>query len=230
MTNEIYQILALAARYWFIFLLLVIVLRSYVWLKRDTAAWKSYVRSVPSAGIVGEAIVLVGNEALPAGTKLEVPREGLIGSGRISDIMLPSRLVGKRHMYFRLDELKGLYIEPLRHGHIELNTYPVTRRSNNAYIVNASILRVEDIYLKFYFFVGFGVPSLDPQEAAAVEAAVMQAYFAGPSVSQPYPPPMISLPPQPESYTPLHAAPRAGESQEIPYQSSFEERRDRDGN
>ncbi len=225
MNNEVYQIMSLAARYWFIFLLVVIVLRCFIWLKRDTNAWKRYVQSVPSAGIVGEAVVLIGNDALPAGTKLEVPREGLIGSGRISDIILPSPLIAKRQIYFRLDELKGLYIETLSNAIIELNAFPVTRRSNNAYIVNASILKVEDIYLKFYFFVGFGVPTLDPAEAEAIEANVLQTYYGAMAYAG------AMLGSTQSNYTPVFPPPSEPETvahpqeliEGIPYKSSFEQ-------
>ncbi len=206
MNQEIYQILSLAARYWFVFLLFVIVLRGFVWLRRDVRAWKRYQKSVPSAGVVGEAVVIFGNEALPQATKIEVLREGILGKHKVCDICLPSEKIKKRSLYFRLDEGKGLYISLLQNNYVALNNFVVDKKSNAAYVVNGSVLQVEDILLKFYFYTGYGIPTLSNEDMRFVEQQAIQTFVAG------------------NSYAGLNAqVVLQQDPKELPYQSQFEE-------
>ena len=57
---EVYELVAQAARYWFLFLMAIIVWRSYRWYRRDRRQAKKRLRLLPDAGYVGEMVVLEG--------------------------------------------------------------------------------------------------------------------------------------------------------------------------
>ena len=59
-TAEVYELVAQAARYWFLFLMAIIVWRSYRWYRRDRRQAKKRLRLLPDAGYVGEMVVLEG--------------------------------------------------------------------------------------------------------------------------------------------------------------------------
>ena len=79
MPDEIYEIISLAARYWFALLGLLIVWRSFSWLRKDRRAKHRRLRQLPDAGMIGELVVLHGSDELPEGTAIPVPREGVLG-------------------------------------------------------------------------------------------------------------------------------------------------------
>ena len=77
MPDEIYEIIALAARYWFLFLMVLIAWRSYRWYARDRKKYKKRLKLLPDAGYIGELVVVQGDEIvtrrhLPSGR----PRRG----------------------------------------------------------------------------------------------------------------------------------------------------------
>lgn len=157
MSQELYSILALGARYWFLLLLLLIVWCAYVWFRKDMQAWKNYVKAVPSTGMAGEIVVLRGDEKLPTGKQFILPREGLIGRSRICDIQLPSNSISKRQLYFRLDENKGLYLKNLHKSPILLDGQPLSKKANASYLFHGSKLEIGGYLLQFFFYSGFGV-------------------------------------------------------------------------
>ena len=158
LTKEVFELTSLAARYWFVFLLFVIVLRSYFWLTRDNRAWTNKVKSVPSAGNVGEAIVIIGNGQMQPGMRMPVPREGDFGSGHNSDIQIKSQLVKKHHLYFRFEENHGLFVKLLSNTKVFVDNIELGGKNKKAYILHGSKLVVGDVQLKFLFFAGLGVP------------------------------------------------------------------------
>ena len=72
MPDSVYEVVAQAARYWFLFLMVLIVWRSYRWLARDRKQRKKRLKLLPDAGYVGELVVVQGNEGLPMGLALPV--------------------------------------------------------------------------------------------------------------------------------------------------------------
>ncbi|NMD38745.1 MAG: FHA domain-containing protein [Christensenellaceae bacterium] len=180
MTKEVFELTSLAARYWFVFLLFVIVIRSFLWLGRDNRAWTRKVKSVPSAGNVGEAIVLVGNSQVPQGQIISIPREGDMGSGHGCDIQIKSQLVKKHHLCFRFEENKGLYIQIISNAKVVVDHIELSGKNKKAYILHGSYLVIGDVQLKFLFFAGLGVPYAPnaANEAYMVPNPVaMQAYM-----------------------------------------------------
>lgn len=58
MPSNVYEILALTLRYWFVLLGVVIVLRTFSWLRHDRKEKHRRLRELPDAGTVGAFFVL----------------------------------------------------------------------------------------------------------------------------------------------------------------------------
>lgn len=69
MPSEIYEVVAQGARYWFVFLMALIVWRSYRWYRRDRKQRKKRLRLLPDAGYVGEMVILSGGGELERGSR-----------------------------------------------------------------------------------------------------------------------------------------------------------------
>lgn len=180
MTKEVFELTSLAARYWFVFLLFVIVIRSYFWLGRDNRAWTRKVKSVPSAGNVGEAIVIIGNAQIPQGKTIPIPREGDMGSGHGCDIQIKSQLVKKHHICFRFEENNGLFVQLLSNAKVFVDDIELSGKNKKAYILHGSTLVIGDVQLKFLFFAGLGVPYAPKSTGEAYmvqDPLAMQAYM-----------------------------------------------------
>lgn len=65
MPTEVYEIIAQGARYWFLFLMALIVWRSFRWYRKDRRQYKKRLRLLPDAGYVGELVTIRGNAQLP---------------------------------------------------------------------------------------------------------------------------------------------------------------------
>ncbi len=109
MTQSLYEILALGARYVFAGLMLLIVLRAWRITLVDSRRASTLRHLSPQTGISGELVVLEGDEKARRGMKYPVIREGMIGSSRRADIRVRHSSVRRRHAYFQLTE-DGLYI------------------------------------------------------------------------------------------------------------------------
>ena len=109
MTRELYEIIALAARYVFAGLMVLIVLRAWRITLVDSRRAATLRRISPQTGISGELLVLDGDEKARRGMKYPVIREGMIGSSRRADIRIRHSSIRRRHAYFQLTE-DGLYI------------------------------------------------------------------------------------------------------------------------
>ena len=86
MSDGLYEILALAARYFFAALFLLIVLRAARITLRDGRRAKKLRRWAPETGLSGELMVVEGDERAKRGMRYPVIREGVLGSGRAFDI------------------------------------------------------------------------------------------------------------------------------------------------
>ena len=114
MPDELYEIIALAARYWFLLLMVLIAWRSYRWFARDRKKYKRRLKLLPDAGYVGELVVVAGDETIRRGVCLPVAREGVLGYLRSNDVCLPVNGVASRHLWFLFDDTDGLRVQPLR--------------------------------------------------------------------------------------------------------------------
>ena len=120
MSQNLYEIVALAARYAFAGLMALIVLRAWRITLVDSRRAATLRHLSPSTGISGELVVLEGDEKARRGMKYPVIREGMIGTSRRADIRVRHSSVRRRHAYFQLTE-DGLFIRthagaPMRDG------------------------------------------------------------------------------------------------------------------
>ena len=121
MNQDLYEIMALGARYVFAGLMLLIVLRAWRITIIDSRRAGTLRRMSPQTGISGELVVLEGDGKARRGMKYPVIREGMIGTSRRADIRIRHGSVRRRHAYFQLTE-DGLRVRthagaPMRDGH-----------------------------------------------------------------------------------------------------------------
>ena len=109
MSAEAYEILALAMRYVFAFLMILIVLRAWRLTAVDSARARKLRRLNPETGIIGEMLVLEGGEKARPGMRYPVTLEGTIGSAPRADIRLRHSSVRRRHAYYMMTD-DGLFI------------------------------------------------------------------------------------------------------------------------
>ena len=102
--RNLYEIAALAGRYVFAGLMLLIVLRAWRITIVDSRRAGTLRRMSPETGISGELVVVSGDEKARRGMKYPVIREGMIGSSRRADIRIRHSSVRRRHAYFQLTE------------------------------------------------------------------------------------------------------------------------------
>ena len=155
MPEEIYEVVAQGARYWFLFLMALIAWRSWRWYRRDRRQRKKRMRLLPDAGFVGEMVVIEGGGALKAGAALPVPREGTLGALRTNDLCVPAPGVRKRHLWFRFEDGKGLMVEPIGKNAAEVDGEPFGSHRKPLYMGHGSRLWVGEAELRLRLFAGF---------------------------------------------------------------------------
>lgn len=103
---ELYELIAMGMRYWFVLLALLIALYCWRWLRADRKDYLDALALLPDAGLVGELVDLYTGENFP------LNREGTLGSARSCDI----RILGlhKREAVFEFEDGKGVKVIPLR--------------------------------------------------------------------------------------------------------------------
>lgn len=155
--KDIYEIVAHGARYWFLFLMILITWRSYRWLRRDQKQAKKRRKLLPDAGFVGEMIVLSagGAKNLERGSVLPVPTEGTLGSLRTNDLSIPAQGVAKRHLWFRFEENKGLRLQTMGKAPFSVDGAQVDSHRDTPYMAHGSILTVGGCELRLRLFAGF---------------------------------------------------------------------------
>lgn len=184
MPSDIYEIISLAARYWFTFLGVLIVWRSFRWLRKDRRAKHRRLKQLPDAGMVGELVVLSGSPELPAGVALPLPREGVLGSLRTCDVTVPIPGVAARHLDFTFQDGWGLLIFPRGHCAAQVDGQALTRssRSKDYPMHHGSRLIVGDAVLRLRLFQGLETARLvavsqpeEPEQELAAEEAPQAA-------------------------------------------------------
>lgn len=120
MSANLYEILALAMRYVFAALMVLIVLRAWRLTAVDSARAKRLRRLSPETGIIGEMLVTEGGEKARPGMRYSVILEGTIGSGPRADIRIRHSSVRRRHGYFIMTD-DGLFIRGHANARIGAN-------------------------------------------------------------------------------------------------------------
>jgi hypothetical protein len=152
--TQAYEIVALGARYWFAFLGVVIVWRSYMWLRKDAKIRRKRLRQLPDAGLVGELVVLAGSDALPPGTVIPLPREGTLGSLRSCDVSIPCPGVANRHGDFRFENGVGLIVTPAPQLSIVVDGQEPAPDQREWVMHHGSRLVIGDALLRMRLFMG----------------------------------------------------------------------------
>lgn len=117
MSANAYEVLALAMRYVFAALMVLIVLRAWRISAVDSQRAKKLRRLSPETGIIGEMLVVDGGERARPGMRYPVTLEGTIGSGRRADIRLRHSSVAGRHAYYQMTEA-GLFVRGHAHSRV----------------------------------------------------------------------------------------------------------------
>ena len=109
---EIYSVLSDASRWLFAFFALMLLLFALGWHRSDRKERRDRFKNLPGAGTVGELVVISGSDRLPQDTWFPVPREGVLGSLRSCDLVVPCPGVRSQHLDFSWQDGTGLLIRP----------------------------------------------------------------------------------------------------------------------
>lgn len=169
MPDDLYEILSLGMRYWFLLLGALIVWRSFRWLRKDRREKHRRLRQLPDAGMIGELVVLVGSDELQEGTAIPVPREGVLGFLRTCDVVVPVPGVAGHHLDFTFHDGQGLLITPWRGQTCQVDADELTHRSKASRFPmhHGSRLFVGDAVLRLRLFAGLETaahPAFAPDE------------------------------------------------------------------
>ena len=165
MSTETYEILALAARYWFLLLAALFVIRGLMNSRQTNREERELRDQFSSAGCVGELVVLSDGVKNPKksvrGARFPVPKEGLIGSGRIADIRIRHADMKRKHV--RFSYLPGeLRIRPV--GKAEVSC-PM-RLDGSGLLQDGDRMRIGALELMMVFY--------ETQDAAAGSASAVR--------------------------------------------------------
>ena len=209
MDREIYEVVSQGARYWFIFLMAMIVWRSYRWLARDRRQRRKRLRLLPDAGYVGEFVIQLDSPSLPLGTTLPIPREGVLGAVRGCDLFVPVKGVFKKHLWLRYEDGVGLRARPFGRRSFEVDGVPYSYAGNgrNGFLLtHGSVLKVGEAALRLRMFAGFesaGLwmdgPALDTNAPPPFPDAAMPEAAAGYHGSTPFQYPNVLVFPEEEA-------------------------------
>ena len=159
MRSDLYQIIALGARYWFALLGVLIVVRSFLWLHRDHREKHRRLRSLPDAGTVGELVVLAGSEDLSEGSVLPLPWEGTLGYVRGCDLVVPVPGVARTHLDLSFREGTGLVAVPRHRRPCLADGVKISsRREAEAHpLQHRSVLQVGEAVFRVRLFMGLDI-------------------------------------------------------------------------
>lgn len=182
-------------RYFFTFLGLMIVWRSFSWLRKDRRQKHKRLKQLPDAGTIGILTVEAGSKHLQPGSMLPVPYEGVLGFLRTCDVVVPVDEVASMHLDFSFVDGKGLFIYPRRGCDAAVDGIPLTsRRDSDQYpMQHGSVLQVGQAVLRLGVFAGLNVQET-PYAAYATTAEAQKAPDLPPEPpdfgdpSQPMPP------------------------------------------
>ncbi len=194
---KIYEVLALAMRYFFTMLGVMIVWRAFSWLRKDRKQTHKRLKQLPDAGTIGIFTVEAGGNGLEAGEVIPVPHEGVLGYLRTCDVVVPVDDVATAHLDFTFVDGKGLYIYPRRGCEAVVDGVPLaTRRDSQRYpMQHGSTLEIGQAVLRLGVFAGLDVQEAQPILPMEEDFPTGEAWV--PPVPQPMYPPYQQPPYQP---------------------------------
>lgn len=166
MGAEVYEVLSLAARWLYVVLGVLVVWRSFSWLRKDRAERHRRLMQLPDAGMIGEVVVIRGSDDLPEGTTVPLPYEGTLGFSRACDLCVPCDGVARRHLDFSFQPRLGLLAYP-RHGLVCLVNGREVRSAREARktpLRHGGRLRVGEAELKIRLFAGLDAGKAEDDE------------------------------------------------------------------
>jgi predicted component of type VI protein secretion system len=107
--NDLYALIALAARYWFVALMAALLFRGWRMTVSDNRRAKLLREWMGQTGCVGE---FIANPGAKKRVSYPIPREGVLGSARSADVRIRHRDLARAHAHFELRE-GGLLVKPL---------------------------------------------------------------------------------------------------------------------
>ena len=154
MSQETYNAVFLASHWLFVFFALMLLLFALAWHHADRKERKDRFKNLPGAGTVGELVVLSGSKELSTDTWFPVPREGVLGSLRSCDLVVPCPGVRSQHLDFSWQDGTGLLIRPRLGCEVLVDGVPVSRRSTYADtpLLHGSVLQVGSAVLRLQLF------------------------------------------------------------------------------
>lgn len=242
---EIWNVLSQASRWLFAFFALMLLFFALAWHRSERREHRARFRNLPGAGTVGELVVLSGSDELPPDTWFPVPREGVLGSLRSDDLVIPCPGVRSRHLTFSWQDGTGLVVRPCLGCDVLVDGVPVDRRSGaaEAALVHGSTLQVGSALLRLQLYAALShtnrtfrpaVPGVHPEsgpwfapepQPGPMAPPVPQAMPPYPGVpQQPFPPAPGYYPvpePVPEAPEPAPAAEPSGETGQPPQEPAL---------
>lgn len=115
MNGDMYELIAIAMRYFFALLMALIAIRAIRITMVDSRRATDLRRMSPETGRCGEFVVVTGEGRAREGMRYPVIREGLVGSSRKADVRVRSRSIRRSHAFFELTE-RGLRVRSNNHA------------------------------------------------------------------------------------------------------------------
>lgn len=182
MKPEVFELLAMFMRYWFVFLMLMIVFRCCKWLYNERKKYLRTLRYLPDAGFIGEAVDMETGKSYP------LAREGVIGSGRHADVRI--RAFKRLRVYFELEEGLGVRLEPVGgNGRVTVDGESIQKEG---YALHQSLMETPMGSVRFRLFEGVNVPAaafVSERRGDPDADAEEDAWAADDPLPQTFPPP-----------------------------------------
>ena len=186
MSPEIYSVLSQASRWIFAFFALMLLFFALFWQHSERRERRNRFKNLPGAGMIGELVVLSGGEELSVDTWFPVPREGILGSLRSCDLVVPCAGVRSQHLDFSWQDGTGLLIRPRIGCEVLVDGVPVSRRGAyaDAPMRHGSLLQVGDAVLRLQLFSALSHTNMvfTPQTTAPEQAP--QVWIPSAQISQ----------------------------------------------
>ena len=210
---DVWKILYTVSRYLFPLLAVLLVFLILFYILSESRNRRERVRTLPGSGTIGELVVLSGGRDLDVNTWFPVPREGVLGSIRSCDLVIPCPGVRTKHLDFSWEDGTGLLIRPRTGCEVQVNGIPVSCRTRAADVplTHGSVLQVGSAVLRLHLFAALDntMPSVQPPQAD-----IPSPLPVPPGVPYPVPPAEYIPPLQtgPAAVSPDFAAPPASEA------------------
>lgn len=149
MASNAYEILALFMRYVFVLLGACFLLGIVRVLLRDRLHYQKEMKRLPDAGLVGKMV------DLDSGQTFMLPREGLIGTSKQSDVRLSGQGLLPQEARFAFVDGKGLKIVPEKGREVLLDGVPI---EGSAYALNGSEIAIGNTLFSLHMLSGLPVP------------------------------------------------------------------------